>query len=100
MVLDRSESGNSRQGALHTHRPLVHHMRIDHGGTNIAVAEQLLNGADVVAVFQQMRGETMAQRMTTGMLINPGPGFGCFQPFIQRRIIQMMTAYLVRTQVF
>jgi len=33
---------------------------IDHGSGNIVVPEQLLNGADVGAALQQVRGEGMA----------------------------------------
>jgi len=35
-------------------------VRVDHGGAHVAVAEQFLHGADVVAGLQQMRGERMA----------------------------------------
>lgn len=39
----------------------VENMRVDHRGANVAVAQQLLDRADVVPVFQQMRGERMTQ---------------------------------------
>jgi hypothetical protein len=35
----------------------VEHMGIDHGGGDIRMAHQLLNRADVVAVFQQVGGK-------------------------------------------
>ena len=35
-------------------------MGVDHGGADIAVAQQLLHGADVGARLQQVRGEGMA----------------------------------------
>jgi len=38
-------------------------MGVDLGGGDILVAKQLLNGADVVAVFQQVRGKAVAQRV-------------------------------------
>jgi hypothetical protein len=34
-----------------------HDVRIDHRGTNVAVAEEFLDGADVGAVFEQVGGE-------------------------------------------
>ena len=36
-------------------------MGVDHGGGKIGVAEQLLNGADVGAALEQVRGEGMAK---------------------------------------
>jgi hypothetical protein len=36
---------------------------VDHGGAHVFVAKQFLNGADVVAVFQQVGGEGMPQRV-------------------------------------
>ena len=41
----------------------LQHMRIDHRGTHIAVAEQLLHGANVGTRLQQVCRERMAQRM-------------------------------------
>ena len=34
----------------------VEDVGVDHRGANVFVAEELLNGADVVAVFQEMGG--------------------------------------------
>jgi len=43
--------------AVHTAPALVHYVRVDHRGLHARMSEQLLHRADVVAVFQQMRGE-------------------------------------------
>jgi len=49
-------------------------MGVDHGGGDIAMAQQLLDGADVVAACQQMGGEAVAQ----GMAVDPlGPFAPC-----------------------
>ena len=45
------------------HQPLLQHMRIDLRRRNVGVAEQLLHGAQVGAVLQQMAGEGMAQHV-------------------------------------
>ena len=39
------------QWTANAHRPLVEDMGVDHGGADIFVAKQFLNGADIVAVF-------------------------------------------------
>ena len=48
-------------GALYPATAPIQDVGVDHGGTDVAVAEELPYGADVVAIFQQMRGETVAQ---------------------------------------
>jgi hypothetical protein len=40
----------------------VEDMGVDHSGGDILVAEQLLNGANIVAVLQQMCGKTVPPR--------------------------------------
>jgi hypothetical protein len=40
-----------------------HDMEVDHGGGNVLVAEQGLDGADIGALFRQMGCERMAQTM-------------------------------------
>jgi hypothetical protein len=36
-------------------------MRVDHGGSDVGMAQQFLNGADVAAALEQVRGEAMPQ---------------------------------------
>ena len=43
----------------HGLRALAHDVRVDHGGLEIRVAEQLLDRADVVTILEQMRGEAV-----------------------------------------
>jgi hypothetical protein len=35
-------------------------MGVDHGGTDVFMAQELLNGANIVAIFQQMGSKAMA----------------------------------------
>jgi hypothetical protein len=39
-------------------------MCVDHRGADITVAEEFLKSADIVAVFEQVGGERMAERVT------------------------------------
>ena len=39
----------------------VEDVGVDHGGGDVLVAEQLLDGADVVAVLEQVGGEAVAE---------------------------------------
>jgi hypothetical protein len=51
-------------------------MGVDHGGADIAMAKEFLNGANVVTRFQEMCGEGMA------VLISIVPMKGLQSPFI------------------
>ena len=48
------------RGASHACRPPVEHVRVDLCGADIPVPEELLNGADVVPVLEEMRRERVA----------------------------------------
>src|SRR5262245_43355879 len=50
----------------------VEDVGVDHGGIHVGVAEQLLNGADVVALLQEVSGEGVAQRVAGGRLGDAG----------------------------
>src|SRR5688572_1955527 len=50
----------------------VEDMRVDHRRGDVAVAEQLLDCADVVAVFKEMRGKRVTEGVTARVLGDPG----------------------------
>lgn len=41
----------------------IQRMGINHGGAHVLMSEQFLNGSDIVAPFDQVRGKTMPQRV-------------------------------------
>ena len=49
-------------------------MGIDHRGADILVTEEFLDGPDIGAVFQQMRGERMPKGVTARELGEQGQG--------------------------
>ena len=49
---------------------LADHLGIDLGGGDIGVAQHLLNGVEVCAVFQQMGGKGMAERVGGDVLLD------------------------------
>jgi hypothetical protein len=51
----------------------IQHVRVDHRRPHVAVAEQLLHSTYVVPIFDQVRGEAMAECVTGGGLRYPGP---------------------------
>ena len=59
-------------GAAHSPVPLVQHVGVNHRLADVAVSEQLLDGADVVVVFQQMGREGMPKGVRRGVPGNAG----------------------------
>jgi hypothetical protein len=55
-------------GAAHGSGASVEHVGVDHRRGDVAVAEELLDGSNVVAVLQQMGGEGVTERVRTGAL--------------------------------
>ena len=49
----------------------VEDVGVDHGGGDVAVAEELLDGADVVAGLEQVGGEGVAQGVAADSLGEP-----------------------------
>ena len=47
-------------------RTSIKHMRVDHRGLHVTVAQKLLNGSNVGLSFQQVGGKAMAKGMSTG----------------------------------
>ncbi len=56
------------QRTNHRIRTLPQNMGVDLRRADIAMTQQLLYGANIVARFQQMRRERVAQRMARGVL--------------------------------
>jgi len=57
---------------------VVHHVRIQLGGGNVAVSHQLLQGIQIGTVFQQMHRKAVTQRVRGDLLIDPGGGLIVF----------------------
>ena len=56
------------------------------------MAQQLLDGPYVIAVFQQVCGEAMPKGMAAGMLLNAGNLFGPLQLPVEGGFMQVMAA--------
>ena len=51
-------------GTSYASTPLVQNVGVDHGRCDVLVAEELLNGSDVVTVLKKVRGKGMTKGMT------------------------------------
>ena len=72
----------------------VQHMGVNHGGADIAMAEQFLNRTDVIPIFEQMSCKRMPERVRSGWLCYPGLTHGLFHGLLQDRFVQVMPAFL------
>jgi hypothetical protein len=57
----------------------VQHMCAYHRCPHIPMSEEFLNGADVITIFQQVRGERMPQRVAVDRLGQPYVSLGIFE---------------------
>src|SRR6266700_2402909 len=80
------------QRAHHASPTLVQHVRVDHRRRDVRMPEQLLHGADVVAIVQQMGGKGMAQRVAGHALVDTGGPRRFLHRALQYRIIEVMAA--------
>jgi len=77
-------------GAADGEGSAVEDMGVDHRGADVVVAEEFLHGADVVAVFEQMRCERMPQRVSGGPLVNASQPHGIFHCPLNRAFMYMV----------
>lgn len=54
--------------AAHGQRTLLEHVRVDHGCFNILVAEQVLDGADVVVGIERQSYSMLTARLDRGFI--------------------------------
>ena len=71
-------------------RAAVEHLCVDHGRFEVIVAEQFLDGADVIAVFEQVDRETVTQGLATALFGDPGRVFGLLDGSLDRIFQEMM----------
>ena len=57
-------------------------MRVDHRRFDIAMPQQLLDGSNVRATFEQVRGKRMVERMARGSFREPGHHHGVPDGFL------------------
>ena len=75
-------------------------MGVDHGGFDILVSKQFLNGPNVVALLEQVRGRAVTKGMATHRLVcEVGQMSGSTYGLLQAALIGMVTAHNIRARV-
>ena len=69
----------------------VEDVGVYHRGADVIVTQEFLHGAKVVAVFKEMPGERMPQRVAGGPLVNACLTHGIFHGPLDRAFVNMVT---------
>jgi len=73
-----------------------HRMRVDHGGPDIAMPQQLLDGADVGVGLEQVAGKTVPKAMSRRPLADPGLPHRLLDRFLHLGFMQMIASVFFR----
>ena len=76
----------------HAEAAAIQDVGVDHRGLQVAMAEQLLHGADVVAALEQMGREAVAQRVAARALGEPRLAHRARHRALHGRLVEMMAA--------
>ena len=79
--------------------PTIEHVGVDHGGLELGVAEELLDGSDVVAGEEEMGGEGMPHRVGSGRLADPSVASGVLYGALDAAGVEVMAAALAAVAV-
>jgi len=81
--------------AGHCEGATVEHMGIDHGGPYVAVAEELLDRADVLPLLQQVGGKGVPEGVAAGRLADTRCLHRPSYRFLHQGGIQVVTPFLL-----
>jgi hypothetical protein len=88
----------SRSGAVerasHRQPAAVQHVSVDHGRLHVGVAEQLLNGPDVVAVLQEVGRERVPEGVARRRLREPGGSYRGTDRVLHRGFREVVPSHL------
>ena len=70
----------------------IEDMGVDHGRLNVFVAKQLLNGADIITIFKQVRGESVAEDVRSDALLNMCFASGVFDRSMEAACVNVVPA--------
>src|SRR5712671_942540 len=76
-------------GTAHAQASAIQYVRVNHGSRDVAMAEQLLHGANIVARLQQVGRKRVAERMTAGGLRNARGSHGLLERALHDGLVQM-----------
>jgi len=87
------------QRAADAEAGFVEDVSVNHGRGDVFVSEEFLNGADVLAVFKQMSGETVPECMATGGFGNAGMLDGQFDSVLEIFFLEMVPTHVLGARI-
>ena len=82
-------------GALDASAAAVQDVGVDHGGADVVVAQELLDGADVVARLEQVGGERVAKGVARDVLGQSGVHGGAVDCALKHGLVGVVPSTLV-----
>ena len=76
--------------------PPIEDVQVDHRGSDVAMPEQFLHGANVVPVFEQRRRKAVTKNVRTNTFGDPRPAHGLHNLLLDHRLVQWTYASSVR----
>jgi hypothetical protein len=68
-------------------------VRVDHGGLDVRVTQELLDRPDVVAILEKVRSEGVPEGVTTCVLVDAHLPNGLLYCSLHRRLVEMMAPF-------
>ena len=78
------------EGTPHAAGAVTENMRTDHRRRDIAVAEQLLHGPNIMALLQKVGRKRVPERVARHPPRDPGLGTGAVDGALHNRLVQMI----------
>ena len=94
-----SVSVEGGQRALHAEGAAAGEVGVDHRGAHVLVAEEGLDGADVVAGLEQVGREAVAEGVRRDALVDAGSAGGAAELALNQGLVEVMTARPARRAV-
>jgi len=69
------------EGAFDGGGASIENVGVDHGGFNVFVTKQFLDGADIVAIFQEVGGEGVSENVRGDMFVDASLFCSSFEGF-------------------
>ena len=80
------------KGAFYRQSPALQDVGVDHGGFDILMSEQFLDGANVVSTLQEVRSKRVTECMRGHMLVNLCMMSGFADSFLDDSFMNVMPA--------
>ncbi len=86
-------------GAAHAEAGTVTDVGVNHGSGDVFVAEELLDGANIVAVLEQMGSKTVPESVATGGFVDAGGADGVADGVLEVALGGVVAAFFAGARV-